>query len=65
MKVGGETHLLPENVDNLCNGILALGDGQTVAGHDDDVPRVNHGLHGLFSGPFRGSASDLHRLAST
>ena len=56
--------LLLENGDDLSNGVLALGDGQAVSWHDDDVLRLGHGLHGLVDLPLGVSAGDFHRLAA-
>merc|ERR1719391_264928 len=39
--------LLPENVDNFSHRVLSLGHSQTVAGHNDDVLRVSHGLENI------------------
>ena len=56
--------LLLEDGDDFGDRVLALGDGQSVSGYDDDVLGLGHGLHGLVDLPFGVSSGDLHRLAA-
>ena len=57
--------LLLEDGDNLGNGVLALGNGQTVAGNVDDVLGLGHGLDGVVDLPFGVGSGDLHGLAAS
>lgn len=55
--------LLPQDVDELRYGILALRNSQPVARNDDDILGIDHGLDSFIDLPFGMRARDLHRFA--
>merc|ERR1719348_1766686 len=57
--------LLPQEGDHLGNGVLALGNSETISRHNHDVPGVSDGLDGLVDLPDGGGSSDSHGLTSS
>merc|ERR1719187_2832893 len=57
--------LLPQEGDHLGNGVLALGNSETISRHNHDVPGVTDGLDGLVDLPDGGGSSDSHGLTSS
>merc|ERR1719471_60885 len=57
--------LLPQEGDHLGNGVLALGNSETISRHNHDVPGVSDGLDSLVHLPDGGGSGDSHGLTSS